>query len=60
MSRLRMSSVPRSAGCATRRARNSTEPGPAPGIWLHQLTDDDLSLELTARGARHYKDSALN
>jgi len=32
----------------------------APGIWLYQLTDDGLALELTAKGTRYYKDSDLN
>ncbi len=32
----------------------------APGVWLYQLTDDGLALELTAKGTRYYKDSDLN
>ena len=32
----------------------------APGIWLYQLTDDGLALELTAKGTKYYKDSDLN
>jgi len=31
-----------------------------PGIWLYQLTDDGLALELTAKGTKYYKDSDLN
>jgi len=32
----------------------------APGIWLYQLTDDGLAVELTAKGTKYYKDSDLN
>ena len=32
----------------------------SPGIWLYQLTDDGLALELTAKGTKYYKDGALN
>ena len=32
----------------------------APGIWIYQLTDDGLALELTAKGTKYYKDSDLN
>jgi lipid-binding SYLF domain-containing protein len=32
----------------------------APGVWLYQLTDDGLALELTAKGTRYYKDGDLN
>lgn len=31
-----------------------------PGVWLYQLTDDGLALELTAKGTRYYKDADLN
>lgn len=31
-----------------------------PGVWLYQLTDDGLALELTAKGTKYYKDSNLN
>lgn len=31
-----------------------------PGIWLYQLTDDGLALELTAKGTKYYKDKDLN
>lgn len=32
----------------------------APGVWLYQLTDAGLALELTAKGTKYYKDNALN
>jgi lipid-binding SYLF domain-containing protein len=32
----------------------------APGIWLYQLTDDGLALELTAKGTKYYRDGDLN
>ena len=32
----------------------------SPGVWLYQLTDDGLALELTAKGTKYYKDTALN
>ena len=32
----------------------------APGVWLYQLTDDGLALELTAKGTKYYRDSDLN
>lgn len=32
----------------------------SPGIWLYQLTDEGLALELTAKGTKDYKDDALN
>jgi lipid-binding SYLF domain-containing protein len=32
----------------------------APGIWLYQLTDDGLALDLTAKGTKYYKDGDLN
>ncbi len=31
-----------------------------PGVWLYQITDDGLALELTAKGTRYYKDDDLN
>lgn len=31
-----------------------------PGVWLYQLTDDGLALELTAKGTKYYKDKDLN
>jgi lipid-binding SYLF domain-containing protein len=32
----------------------------APGVWLYQLTDDGLALELTAKETKYYKDGDLN
>jgi len=32
----------------------------SPGIWLYQLTDDGLAVELTAKGTKYYKDTELN
>ena len=32
----------------------------SPGVWLYQLTDDGLAVELTAKGTKYYKDDALN
>jgi lipid-binding SYLF domain-containing protein len=31
-----------------------------PGVWLYQLADDGLALELTAKGTKYYRDDALN
>jgi lipid-binding SYLF domain-containing protein len=31
-----------------------------PGIWIYQLTDDGLALELTGKGTKYYKDDDLN
>ncbi|WP_066737936.1 YSC84-related protein [Cupriavidus sp. D384] len=31
-----------------------------PGIWLYQITDKGLALELTAKGTKYYKDDDLN
>ncbi len=31
-----------------------------PGVWLYQLTDDGLALELTAKGTQYYRDDELN
>ena len=31
-----------------------------PGVWLYQLTDEGLALELTAKGTKYYKDDDLN
>jgi hypothetical protein len=30
------------------------------GVWLYQLTDDGLAVELTAKGTKYYKDDDLN
>jgi len=32
----------------------------AQGVWLYQLTDSGLALELTAKGTKYYKDDDLN
>ena len=32
----------------------------APGVWLYQLTDDGIALELTAKGTKYFKDDKLN
>jgi lipid-binding SYLF domain-containing protein len=32
----------------------------SPGIWVYQLTDDGLALELTGKGTKYYKDDDLN
>jgi lipid-binding SYLF domain-containing protein len=32
----------------------------APGIWLYQMTDKGLAIELTAKGTKYYKDDDLN
>ena len=32
----------------------------SPGIWLYQLTDDGLALELTGKGTKYHKDDDLN
>jgi lipid-binding SYLF domain-containing protein len=32
----------------------------AQGVWLYQVTDKGLALELTAKGTKYYKDSDLN
>jgi len=30
------------------------------GVWLYQLTDEGLALELTAKGTKYYRDEELN
>jgi lipid-binding SYLF domain-containing protein len=54
-------------GQATAAAKAGNEGGAtqgalavAPGIWLYQLTDTGLALELTAKGTKYYQDSGLN
>jgi lipid-binding SYLF domain-containing protein len=32
----------------------------SPGVWVYQLTDEGVALELTAKGTKYYKDSDLN
>ena len=53
-------------GQATAAAQASGEGGALagamsikPGVWLYQLTDDGLALELTAKGTKYYKDDNL-
>jgi lipid-binding SYLF domain-containing protein len=31
-----------------------------PGVFLYQLTDDGLAMELTAKGTKYFKDDSLN
>jgi lipid-binding SYLF domain-containing protein len=31
----------------------------SPGVWLYQITDKGLALELTAKGTKYYKDDEL-
>jgi len=32
----------------------------SPGVWIYQLTDDGLALELTVKGTKYMKDDKLN
>lgn len=32
----------------------------SPGVWIYQVTDKGLALELTAKGTKYYKDGDLN
>jgi len=32
----------------------------SPGVWIYQVTDKGLALELTAKGTKYYKDDDLN
>jgi lipid-binding SYLF domain-containing protein len=32
----------------------------SPGVWVYQLTESGLALELTAKGTKYYKDDDLN
>ncbi len=32
----------------------------SPGVWMYQLTDEGLALELTGKGTKYYKDKDLN
>ena len=32
----------------------------SPGVWVYQLTDTGLALELTAKGTKYYRDDDLN
>jgi lipid-binding SYLF domain-containing protein len=54
-------------GQATAAAKTSDHGGAfqgavavAPGVWLYQMTEKGLALELTAKGTKYYKDSDLN
>lgn len=31
-----------------------------PGVWMYQLTDDGLAIELTGKGTKYYKNDELN
>jgi lipid-binding SYLF domain-containing protein len=31
-----------------------------PGVWMYQLTEKGLALELTGKGTKYYKDDDLN
>jgi lipid-binding SYLF domain-containing protein len=31
-----------------------------PGVWMYQLTDNGLAVEITVKGTKYYKDDALN
>ncbi len=51
-----------------RRRRSPADKGAAyqgavavsPGVWIYQVTDKGLALELTAKGTKYYKDGDLN
>ncbi|MGD0417707.1 MAG: YSC84-related protein [Terriglobales bacterium] len=54
-------------GQATAAATTGTQGGAlagavsvADGVWMYQLTDKGVALELTAKGTKYYKDSDLN
>ena len=32
----------------------------SPGVWMYQLTDDGLAVELTGKGTKYYVDDDLN
>lgn len=32
----------------------------SPDVWIYQMTEDGLSLELTVKGTKYYKDTSLN
>ncbi len=32
----------------------------APGVWIYQVTDKGLAIEITAKGTKYYKDGDLN
>jgi hypothetical protein len=31
-----------------------------PGVWLYQLSDEGLAVELTAKGTKYFRDDELN
>ena len=46
-----------------KKSKTAIPPGAvsvSPGVWLYQVSGDSLALELTAKGTKYYKDSALN
>jgi lipid-binding SYLF domain-containing protein len=54
-------------GQATAAAKSGTKGGAyqgavqvMPGVWMYQLTDKGLALELTGKGTKYYKDDDLN
>jgi lipid-binding SYLF domain-containing protein len=54
-------------GQATAAAKTGDEGGAyqgamsvSPGVWLYQLTDEGLALELTSKGTKYYKNDDLN
>ena len=32
----------------------------SPGVWMYQMTDKGVALEITAKGTKYYKDDDLN
>jgi lipid-binding SYLF domain-containing protein len=32
----------------------------APGVWVYQITQEGLALQLTLQGTKYYKDDSLN
>lgn len=55
------------SGQATAQAQKGDEGGGlagalavAPGVYLYQITDTGLALELTVKGTKYYKDEKLN
>jgi len=32
----------------------------SPGVWMYQLTDKGVALEITVKGSKYYKDDDLN
>jgi len=32
----------------------------SPGVWMYQITDDGLALELTAKGTKYMRNDDLN